>query len=127
MNRNQDLRSELPLAPHLFHILLALLERDLHGYGILKEIRRRTGGELTLGTSTLYAALQRLVRAGYLEESPNPGDEDSQGPPRKVFRITEAGRALAREEGRRVQRLSRIVADSPLSDALGALGGGDGS
>jgi len=119
--------SQLPLAPHLFQVLLSLLEKDLHGYAILKDISRRTGGEMALGTSTLYATLQRLVRDGFLEETSGPGDEKTQGPPRKCFRITDAGRDLAREEGLRIQRLAREVEESGLFEKLSpAIGGEEG-
>ena len=118
MRSAQSLKDQLPLAPHLFQILLSLLHRQLHGYAILKDITDRTGGETTLGTSTLYAALQRLVRDGFLEEVADAESQKAQGPPRKCFRITEAGRALAREEGKRIQRLSGVVAGSGLFDSL---------
>jgi len=78
----------------------------------------RTGGEVTLGTSTLYAALQRLVRDRFLEETVESEPEKAQGPPRRCFRITASGQALAREEGLRIQRLSRVVAESGLFDSL---------
>ena len=119
MNAVPDLSGRLPLAPHLFQILLSLLQGDLHGYALLKDIAHRTDGEVVLGTSTLYAALQRLVKDGYLEEAEPSQPEETQGPPRKYFRITEAGRALAREEARRIDRLHRMVAESALFDSLG--------
>jgi DNA-binding PadR family transcriptional regulator len=129
MKPQSDPRRHLPLAPHLFQILLSLPDRDLHGYGVLKDIRERTGGEMALGTSTLYAALHRLVEEGFLEEtSPAAASSDAaQGPPRKVFRVTEAGRTLAREEARRIQRLHRMVEESPVFESLreaGSLGEG---
>jgi DNA-binding PadR family transcriptional regulator len=108
----------------VFQILLSLLNGDLHGYALLKDIAQRTDGEMVLGTSTLYAALQRLVKDGFLEEVDAPPDEQSQGPARKYFRITEAGRALARAEARRVDRLHRMVTDRGLSASLGVAGAG---
>ena len=125
MTSRPALRKRLPLAPHLFQILLSLLDRDLHGYALLKDIRDRTQGELKLGTSTLYAALHRLVKEGFLEEAAEEADgsEEAQGPPRKVFRITQEGRLLAREEALRIERLHRMVAESPLFEALGVAGG----
>ena len=125
MGSAQDMRSQLPLAPHLFQILLSLLQRDLHGYAILKDISDRTGGEMTLGTSTLYAALQRLVRDGFLEETGGSGSQKTQGPPRKLFRVTDSGRILAREEGLRIQRLNRAVAAAGLFDSLAPAAGGE--
>ena len=118
MSRAQDLQSHLPLPPHLLQILLSLLERDLHGYAILKNISERTSGEFTLGTSTLYSGLQRLVRDGFLEEVEVVSGERGKGPPRNVFRVTPLGRRLAQAEGRRIQKLSRVIVDSGLFDAL---------
>lgn len=125
MSSAQDTQTQLPLAPHLFQILLSLLERDLHGYAILKDISDRTGGEMTLGTSTLYSALQRLVRDGMLEETMGGESQKAQGPPRKLFRITDSGRSLAREEGLRIQRLNRVVAATGLFDSLAPVVGGE--
>ena len=125
MNSTPNPKGPLPLAPHLFQILLSLMDRDLHGYALLGDIAQRTDGEMLLGTSTLYAALQRLVREGYLKETDPPAEDEAQGPPRKFFGITEAGRVLAREEGRRIERLHRMVADSALFEPLGGAGAGE--
>lgn len=114
MYSDREIQFQLPLAPHQFQILLSLLHQNLHGYAILKDVANRTGGEMTLGTSTLYAALQRLVRDGFLAETAESDSKKAQGPPRKCFRITDSGRALAREEGMRIQRLSRVIAESGL-------------
>ena len=125
MSPDVGLEGQLPLPPHLFQVLLSVLERDLHGYAILKDIGERTGGEFTLGTSTLYAALQRLVRDGFLEDVDEASHERGKGPPRKVFRITPLGRRLARAAGLRIQKLSRSIAESSLFDALAAAGSGE--
>lgn len=125
MSRSLDLESHLPLPPHLLQILLSLLEKDLHGYAILKDIAERTSGEVTLGTSTLYSGLQRLVRDGFLKEVEGSRLEKGKGPPRNVFRITPLGRRLAREEGMRIQKLSRVIADSGLFDALAPARSGE--
>ncbi len=108
----------LPLAPHVFQILLSLLDGDLHGYSILKDIARRTDGEMVLGTSTVYAALKRMAASGLLTEVDGPREDGSGGPPRQYYRITERGRSVAREEGLRVRRLHGMVARSSLFDAL---------
>jgi len=125
MTYESDLHGHLPLAPHLFQILISLLEGDLHGYALLKDIADRTHGEMILGTSTLYAAIQRLVKDGFLEESDPPPNDEPRGPARKYFRLSEAGRDLARAEARRVGRLHRQVAQSSLADALGVAATGE--
>ena len=75
MKLDADIMRHLPLAPHVFQILLSLLKEDLHGYALLKDIAERTEGEVTLGTSTLYSAVQRMVREGFLEEDSRVGDK----------------------------------------------------
>ena len=104
----------LPLAPHAFQILLSLLDRDLHGYSLIKDIEGRTGGEMMLGTSTVYAAIKRMVQDGLLEEADPPQTETSGGPRRRYYRITAFGRRVARAEGLRIRRLQQMVAESSL-------------
>jgi DNA-binding PadR family transcriptional regulator len=120
MNARPSPAEHLPLAPHVFQILLALLDGDLHGYSILKDIARRTDGEMVLGTSTVYAALKRMAASGLLSEVAGPAEDESGGPPRQYYRITELGRSVAREEGLRIRRLHGMVTESSLFDALGA-------
>ena len=43
----------LPLSVPAFHILLSLVDQDLHGYAIIKDIETRTEGEVRLTASTL--------------------------------------------------------------------------
>jgi DNA-binding PadR family transcriptional regulator len=104
----------LPLAPHAFQILLSLLDGDRHGYSLVKDIHERTQGEMTLGTSTVYAAVKRMSEEGLLEIAPGPALEASGGPRRRYYRITELGRQVARAEGLRITRLQRMVAQTSL-------------
>jgi DNA-binding PadR family transcriptional regulator len=83
-----------PLSPATLAILLALVEGEQHGYGILKLIEEQAQAP-RLGAGTLYAALQRLMQDGLIAESarrPAP-DEDQR---RRYYHITEAGRVAAR-------------------------------
>jgi DNA-binding PadR family transcriptional regulator len=110
----------LPLAPHAFQILLSLLDRDLHGYSLIKDIEGRTHGEMVLGTSTAYAAIKRMVQDGLLEEAAPPPTETSGGPRRRYHRITALGRQVARAEGLRIRRLQQMVVESSLLDGVDA-------
>lgn len=62
-------------APAL-QILLSLSRGALHGYGIKLDIEERTGGEISLGSGTLYQALQRLEDRGLICETDIPGGAD---------------------------------------------------
>jgi DNA-binding PadR family transcriptional regulator len=91
---------QLPLTVPVFQILLSLLDAELHGYALIGDIDQRTGGEVRLTASTLYGALARMLEAGLIDErDPEPGQER-----RRLYRITPAGRALARREAQRLDR-----------------------
>src|SRR5688500_20193463 len=70
----------LPLTPVALNVLLALADRERHGYGIMLEVRERTGGRVRLGPGPLYGAIKRLKAGGMIEEAgprpdPEAGDE----------------------------------------------------
>ena len=104
--QTQDL---LPLSIPVFQILLSLNERDLHGYGIIGDIRTRTEEEVVLSTSTLYGAVKRMMRDGLIEQSelrPDPALDDER---RRYYRITDFGREVAEWEARRIELLADMV------------------
>jgi DNA-binding PadR family transcriptional regulator len=89
----------LPLSAHQFHILLALTDGERHGYGMIQDIEQRTGGEMRLGTGTLYTAIARLVALRLIGES---GRADER---RRFYRLLPLGRAVLRAETRRLEAL----------------------
>jgi DNA-binding PadR family transcriptional regulator len=98
-------RTELRLSPAMFEILLCLAGGELHGYAIMKEVRDRTGGEVSLGPTSLYRSLEKLLRLGYIkqvESETGAGDSDR----RVVYKLLEAGRDAA---ARRADSLARSV------------------
>jgi DNA-binding PadR family transcriptional regulator len=100
----------LPLTPLSMGILLALADGDRHGYALMEEIERQTDGALKPGTGSLYAALQRLMEDGLIEESPGlPAPEQDQR--RRYYRITQAGRGVALAEARRMMRVLDVARD----------------
>lgn len=107
-------KDHVPLQAHVFHILLSLIERERHGYSIIQDIARRTDGEMMLGTSTLYAAIKRMVGAGLLAEVPKPPDAESDDERRRYYRATELGCVVAREEAQRIRKLGQLVAQIPM-------------
>ena len=67
--RSREPGGLLPLTPVALHVLLALADGERHGYGIMLEVRERTGGSVRLGPGTLYGAIKRLKEGGVIEES----------------------------------------------------------
>lgn len=102
-----------PLSPQLFQILLSLVDgADRHGYAILRDVEARTGGEVRLTASTLYAAIKRMLDAGLIAEVDAP--EETGGAPRRCYRIRKAGRDLARAEAERLARAVNMARDKRL-------------
>jgi DNA-binding PadR family transcriptional regulator len=98
---------QAPLSAQVFQILLSLVDDDLHGYAIIQDVRERTAGEISLTASTLYAAIKRLLDAGWIEETrTRPRDDD---PRRRYYQLTETGRAAARAEAQRLERLAAMA------------------
>ena len=94
--------SFLPLTAVVFEILLALSERPLHGYDIMREVETRTDGSVALHAGTLYRALHRLLRDRLVEElegRPDPEDDDER---RRYYALTKLGRDVAVAEARRL-------------------------
>lgn len=99
---------QLPLTVPVYQILLSLLDQDLHGYALIKDIETRTDGEVSLTASTLYGAMARMLDARLIEES--GGGE----PRRRPYRITREGRALVRREAERLARAAGWARDKRL-------------
>lgn len=96
-----------PLSPAMHHILLALLEHDLHGYAIMQSVDVLSNGALRMGPGTLYGTLKRLLEQGLVEETDERPDEDDER--RRYYRLTRAGRDAVRAETARLSRLVRFA------------------
>ena len=97
-----DARAFLPLSPQQFHILLALADGPLHGYGMIRDIEGRTSCAMRLGSGTLYTALARLETLALVEESlrrPAAKDDDER---RRYYQLTALGRAVLTAETARL-------------------------
>ena len=69
MSRSEIVDRHLPLKPVVFHILLALADQDLHGYGIMQDVRDRSGGHIRMETGPMYRHLRRLLDDGLIAEA----------------------------------------------------------
>jgi DNA-binding PadR family transcriptional regulator len=95
----------LPLHRDTFQILVALADRDRHGYSILRDIAERGGGAHPIGPSTLYSSIRRLLESGLIEELDERPDPESDDERRRYYRLTNLGRRVAVVEAERLQRL----------------------
>jgi DNA-binding PadR family transcriptional regulator len=100
--------SFLPLKATHFHILLSLVERPMHGYGVRQEVEERTSGRIVLAAGTLYETLQRLERDGLVEETDTPAAAEERASSRwRFYRATALGKRVLSLE---VSRLEGDVA-----------------
>ena len=100
----------LPLMPAEFQILMALVDAERHGYGIMAEVRERTGGSVVLGPGILYGTLKRLVSRNLAEPAGEHTDEGDWGRGRRrYYRLTDLGLQIARAEA---ARLAAVVGDA---------------
>lgn len=76
-------------------LLCLLLEQDSYGYEISKEIQQRTGGVYSMKETTLYSAINRLEKNGYIASYHGA---ESYGKPRTYFKITSSGREYYQEK-----------------------------
>ena len=112
-DRSANVRRFLPLRPNVCGILTVLAEGDVHGYGIKKEVERRSGGTVRLEAGTLYRLIARLLSDGLIMETPGaPTDER-----RRDYRLTGLGRQVLVAE---MDRLAAIVDRARALELIGA-------
>lgn len=91
-------------------VLLALLEQageDLYGYQIAKRLQERANGHAPVKQGALYPVLRQLSANGLLASRIVPS---YAGPPRRYYRITDAG-SRTLEEWRQIWRNTRDFVD----------------
>lgn len=98
-----------PLPAAAFQILLSLSEEDLHGYAIMRQVQEQTGGRMKLGPGTLYSSIQSLLDEKLIEEIDQRDDAPATVERRRFYRLTSAGRKLARSEAERLADLLRVA------------------
>ena len=114
-----DPREHLPLPPHVFHILLALLEAPQHAYG-LSRAGVDDDGPITLEIGSLYRILSRLTAAGLIEsEAPAEGAGGHEAR-RRYYRITSLGRRVAAAEAQRLDAVLRLARRHKLLPSRGS-------
>lgn len=89
-----------PMTEAMFYVLLALMNPN-HGYQLMNAISQVSRGRMQMGPGTLYGVLTRLQKDGLIVIVQDDGR-------RKVYAITETGKAALKEE---YNRLLAIVQD----------------
>ena len=97
----------LPLTPAMFHILLALADKERHGYHIMREVDERTEGNVKLGPGTLYGSIKRMMADGLIQELEERPDSELDDERRRYYRLTDLGFRVATAEAQRLEQMVR--------------------
>ena len=114
-----DPKDFLPLHANWFHILLSLVGREQHGYGIMQEVLERTDGAVRLWPATLYGSLKRLIGGGLIEESeerPAPELDDAR---RRYYQLTRLGKRVLELECERLEGMVRMAQKKHQQESYG--------
>jgi DNA-binding PadR family transcriptional regulator len=117
-----DPASLLPLTPAVFSILLALAGSEKHGYAIMKEVALPQGGGVNMGAGTLYGSLDRMMRAGLVEET---GLTDNER--RRYYRLTGFGIEVFNAEATRLTGMMRAVRSKAETQSSGKKTAAEGA
>jgi len=85
-------------------ILHLLRRRPLHGYALVQEIKRTADLEIEEGS--VYPALQRMLRSGWLRAECGVSDTKRQI---RLYRLTKKGRKHLEEETQSFERMYRAI------------------
>ena len=105
--RRRDAADGGPLTPAVFHILLALADGPLHGYGIMQSVKETA--DLEMGPGTIYGSIQRMEEATLVREVAAGEVAENSDARRRYYDLTDEGRAAltAESERRRPHRRDR--------------------
>ena len=88
-----------PMTETAFYILLCL-QKPGHGYGVVQQVEKLTGGAVRLAPGTMYGSLSKMEKDGLIAFV---REEEK----RKIYQITDLGREVPEMECRRIRRLYR--------------------
>lgn len=94
---NKIRRIYVPMTESGFYILFCL-QKPQHGYGISRQVKEMTGGELSISAGTMYGTLSKMEKDGLISFY---REEDK----RKLYIITELGKEVLALEIKRIERL----------------------
>jgi len=87
MVKNTEHRDLFPGALEIM-ILQSLRLRPMHGYALVKHIKQVSDDLLRVEEGSLYPALQRMLKEGWLEAQTGTS---VKGRPTRIYRLTDAG------------------------------------
>lgn len=98
-----------PLPPASMHLVLALLDGELHGYALMRRVEELSDGAVRMGAGTLYGTINRLLADGLIVETTDDLDRSDDDERRRYYELTGNGRAVALGELARLQAIVHKV------------------
>jgi DNA-binding PadR family transcriptional regulator len=98
---------QLPAAS--MHLVLALLDGELHGYALMRRVEELSDGAVRMGPGTLYGTINRLLADGLIVETTDRV-ERADDERRRYYELTSHGRVAAVAEATRLRNLVHRVA-----------------
>ncbi len=93
-----------------YHVLLAMADGPLYGYGIKSAVETESSGALMPRAGSLYRVLARLITSGLVVEAEAPEPESPHpGRARKYYGLTEPGRSALAAEARRMRETAALA------------------
>ena len=103
----RDKKTELLQGTLDMLVLKVLTSGPLHGYSIAKRIQLATEDVLRVEEGSLYPALHRMERRGWLTSEWGPSETNRRA---KFYRITRTGRTQLQAQAEAWERVSGAIA-----------------
>lgn len=100
--KGQALKGHLDLL-----VLTVLSDGAKHGYAVIEELKARSGEAFDLPEGTVYPALHRLEKAGYLSSDWST----ASGRRRRTYQLTDRGRGALAEKRRAWDQFTAAMND----------------
>jgi transcriptional regulator len=104
--KKQDAKQDLMPGTLELLVLKTLTIGPLHGYAIVREIQRRSSDALVVEEGSLYPALHRMERRGWIDAEWGASDSNRRA---KFYELTKSGRAELKSQAASWQRFSDAV------------------
>jgi PadR family transcriptional regulator, regulatory protein PadR len=106
MAKNQEHRDLFPGALEMM-ILHSLRLKPMHGYALVKHIKLVSDNLLQIEEGSLYPALQRMLKEGWLASKTGIS---AKGRPTRIYRLTDAGLRHLEQEVSSFERMFAGIA-----------------
>ena len=95
-----------PLSESYYYILLCLSKGPNHGYGIMQMTQTLSGGDVKIGSGTMYGATSNMIKKGWIKEifSEEQGFEK-----KRLYTLTDEGKSAFEAEVNRLKRMLSAV------------------